>query len=95
MPCRVPGTTHPGWKEYVTADVGEGGERAIALSLHWKEETLVVGEDGEIELLVGAVDEEYMEEIVEAALMVENVGPEGEAASWIHLKSSMGRTFVL
>lgn len=82
MPCRVPGTTHPGWKESGPAEVGEVGDRAfIALSLRWKEAALVAVDAAEIGLLVGAVDEVDMEETVEAALMVEDIGPEGEVAS--------------
>lgn len=82
MPCRVPGTMHPGWKESDTTEVGEVGEREIALSLRWKDETLVAMDEVERELLVGAVNtEEDVEETVEAALMDDDVGPEGEAAS--------------
>lgn len=51
--------------------MGEVGEREIALSLRWKDETLVAVDEAERELLVGAVNtEEDVEETVE-----------GEAAS--------------
>lgn len=76
--------------------MGEVCEREIALSLRWKGEALVAVDAAEIELSVGAVDtEEDVEETIEAALMDDDIGPEGETVSWIHLKSSMGKTFVL